>query len=162
VTPAGVVTTIAGGAQGYLDGQGTAAQFNFPTGLALDGQGNLFVADYNNQRIRRISAAGIVTTVAGTGGQGYADGPANAALFTFPHRLALDAAGNLYVADVSNQRIRKISVAGQVSTLAGGTAGSADGRGTAAQFNLPFAVATDAAGRLYVADLGNNRIRKIQ
>ena len=165
ITPAGVVTTIAGtaGASGFVDGTASAAQFHGPQGLALDSSGDLFVADTNNNAIRKlVLASGAVTTVAGqTGVAGSADGPVSQAQFHFPSGLGLDAAGNLYVADIDNDTLRMISPSGAVSTLAGlaGVSGSTDGTGTAAQFNFPTGVAADSAGDVYLADTNNHTIR---
>jgi sugar lactone lactonase YvrE len=162
ISPAGVVTTLAGGTNGYADGTGTAARFTIPYGVAVDGAGNVYVGDQNNNRIRKISPAGVVTTLAGSGTAGSADGTGTAAQFRSPRGVAVDIAGCVYVADNENNRIRKISRAGVVTTLAGsGTAGSADGTGTAAQFSGPFAVTVDKSGNVYVADTGNGKIRKI-
>ena len=120
------------------------------------------MADLTNYRIRRITAAGIVTTVAGSGTQGFADGPGAAATFNSPLGIAVDKVGNLFVGDNGNNRIRRVTPAGSVSTLAGsGAAGAADGSGTAATFNGPSGIALDTAGNLYVADTSNHRIRKV-
>jgi sugar lactone lactonase YvrE len=163
ISPAGMVSTLAGDGTGaYADGFGTAAQFQDPFGVAVDAAGNVYVADSTNCRIRKISPAGYVTTLAGNGTAAYADGFGTAAQFNHPFGIAVDAVGNVYVADSTNCRIRKISPAGMVSTLAGdGTSGFTDGPGTSARFNLPFGVAVDTAGNVYVGDEGNNRIRKI-
>ena len=163
ITSAGIVTTLAGsGVAGNADGTGSAAQFYYPNGVAVDSSGTVYVADYTNNRIRKITAAGVVTTLAGSGVAGYADGIGSAAQFTNPAGMAIDSSGTLYVADTNNHRIRKITAAGVVTTLAGsGVAGNADGIGTAAQFNGPFAVIVDSSGTLYVADTNNQRIRKV-
>ena len=160
----GTLSQLAGSSTpGYVDATGPAASFNTPTGVAADGAGTLYVADQVNHVIRKVTAAGVTTTLAGTGAPGYRDGSATTARFNGPTGVAVDGAGTLYVADQNNHVIRKITPAGAVSTLAGtaGTAGFADGAGTAAQFNGPTGVAVDAAGTLYVADRLNNRIRKI-
>ena len=166
VTPAGVVTTLAGtGIAGYADGAGTVAKFNAPTdaptGVAVDSSGNVYVVDKWNQRIRKVTPAGVVTTLAGTGSAGYADGVGTAARFNYPAGVAVDSSGILYVADASNYRIRKVTPAGVVTTLAGGLYGYADGAGTVAKFKYPTGVAVDSSGILYVADVSDNRIRKV-
>jgi sugar lactone lactonase YvrE len=166
ITPSGEVTTFAGmaGHFGSSDGIGSGARFEGPAGLALDGAGNLFVADSQNNTIRRIDPSGVVTTIAGTAGQaGAADGAGSLALFNNPLGVAVDGAGNVYVADSNNDTIRRITPDGNVSTFAGiaGQAGSADGMGSGAQFAYPQGVALDGNGNLYVADGGNSAIRRI-
>lgn len=166
ITSAGVVTTFAGGAgvSGSNDGSGTSARFNYPCGVAVDSAGNVYVADTTNNTIRKITAAGVVTTLAGTSGvSGASDGAGTAALFNQPTGLALDSSGNLYVADTGNSAIRRISTAGEVTTFAGlpTIAGLLDGTGTAAWFNQPKALALDSSGNLWVADTGNAAIRKV-
>lgn len=168
VTPSGTVTTLAGlpGSPGSADGQGSAARFLYPDRLVLDAAGNLFVSD-NGHTIRKVTADGIVTTVAGLAGtSGSADGIGNAARFNGPSAMALDKAGGLYVADTLNFTIRKLTPTGTnwvVTTLAGraGTAGSADGTGSAARFDHPQGLAVDGLGNLYVSDTDNFTIRKI-
>ena len=160
ITPAGVVSTLAGSIQGFADGTGAAAQFNAPEGIATDAFGNVYVGDYFNHKIRKITPVGVVSTLAGST-QGFADGIGGAAQFYCPYGVATDAAGNVYVADLVNQKIRKITPAGVVSTLAGSTLGFADGTGAAAQFHQPEGIAIDTAGNVYVADNQNHKIRKI-
>ena len=161
VTAAGVVTTLAGsGSRGFSDGAGSAAMFRGPVDVAVDASGNVYVADYENHKIRKITAAGMVTTLAGSVA-GFADGTGTAAKFYSPSGVAVDASGNVYVADQGSHKIRKITPLGVVTTLAGSTAGFTDGTGTAAKFNEPSGVAIDASGNVYVADSYNNRIRKI-
>ncbi len=166
VTPAGVVTTVAGsaGSAGSADGTGAAARFNGPNGLAIDSTGNLYVADLGNNTIRKVTPAGVVTTLAGAAGTlGSANGVGSAARFYGPIALAIDSTGNLLVPDLGNNTLRKITPAGVVTTVAGtaGVVGSADGSGVAAQFYSPVGVATDSANNVYVADFGNNTIRKV-
>jgi sugar lactone lactonase YvrE len=146
---------------GFADGQGAAAQFNVPIGIAIDSTGNVYVADTQNNRVRKISPDGEVTTLAGSGMSGNTDGQGTAARFDFPTGVAVGSAGNIYVADTFNHLIRKISPDGEVTTLAGSTMGFADGQGTEVQFNMPYKVVVDSAGNICVADFGNNRIRKI-
>ena len=160
ITPKGEVDTLAGGEQGFADGIGSAARFNEPFGITTDAAGNLFVADYGNNRIRRITPKGKVDTLAG-GEQGFADGVGSAARFSGPYNIATDAMRNLYVSDYWNSRIRKISPAGEVSTIAGSERGFVDDVGTAAQFNSPLGIAIDVAGNIYVVDGVNHSIRKI-
>jgi len=163
ITPAGVVTTLAGsGTAGFADGAGVNAQFNFPIGFPVDSEGNIYVSDSNNHRIRIVTSAGVVTTFAGNGTATFADGPSTSASFSSPQGIARDSVGNLYIADLGNRRIRKITPDGVVSTLAGnGTNGSANGIGTNATFNSPWGIAVDSGGTVYVADNGGQRIRRI-
>ena len=163
ITPAGIVTTLAGTtAKGSADGVGNAASFYGPYGVAVDANGNVYVADRSNHEIRKVTPGGVVTTLAGSTTMGSADGVGNAAAFAGPSGVEVDAAGNVYVADSGNFEIRKITPAGIVTTLAGSaTQGTADGIGPAASFNLPWGLAVDASGNVYVADHSNNMIRKI-
>lgn len=159
----GMVSTLAGaaGTNGFTDATGTAARFSVPFDIAVDGSGNLYVSDHGNHAIRKISSAGVVTTLAGSGSAGRTDGTGSAASFKFPSGLGADSAGNVYVADTDNQVIRKISTAGVVTTIGGtGSLGSADGIGTAASFYNPKDVAVDAAGVLYIVDRANHTLRK--
>ena len=166
ISPAGVVTTFAGtaGVSGAVDGPGASARFNTPSGVAVDAAGNVYVADRSNNVIRKITPAGVVSTLAGLAGvSGADDGTASGALFNQPSGLVLDGAGNLFVADTGNSTIRMITPTGIVSTLAGlpTVSGDEDGTGSGALFNLPRALTIDAAGNLYVADTGNAAIRKV-
>jgi uncharacterized repeat protein (TIGR02543 family) len=163
ISPAGVVTTIAGsGVAGYADDTGTSAQFDYPYGVAVDGASNIYVTDYNNHRIRKISSGSVVTTIAGSGAAGYANGTGISAQFNRLGGAAVDGTGNIYVADRGNHCIRKISSGNVVTTIAGsGAAGYANGIGTSARFRNPIGVAVDSADNIYVADLDNHCIRKI-
>ncbi len=172
------MTTLAGtaGTQGSADGNGAAASFCNPIGIATDNAGNLYVADSGllnnaalpnpcgNHTIRKITPAGAVTTLAGTATKpGSADGTGAAAQFYNPSGVATDPAGNIYVSDTNNHTIRMITPSGTVTTLAGtaGIYGIADGIGGAAQFGNPLDLTTDTAGNLYVADSDHGTIRKI-
>ncbi|HXD78109.1 MAG TPA: NHL repeat-containing protein [Puia sp.] len=163
ITAAGVVSTLAGtGKYGLQDGVGSSALFNYPSGIAIDGSGNLYVADQDNHVIRMIRADGLVCTVAGDGCAGYKDGHRNAARFNYPSGVAVDPAGNVIVADQGNHVVRLISTSGKVSTLAGTGDGTyRDGRAAEAAFNFPSGVAVDTSGQVYVADSYNNIIRKV-
>jgi len=169
VTPAGVVTTLAGqaGSFGSANGTGSAARFGYPTGVVVDGAGHVYVADTANNTIRRVTPAGVVTTLAGlAGNSGSTDGTNSNARFRFPTAVAVDGATNVYVTDAFNHTIRKMTPVGAnwvVTTLAGlaGSSGSTDGTNSAARFTEPNGVAVDSAGNLYVADLGNSTIRQL-
>jgi len=170
VTPAGMVTTLAGlaGSFGAANGTGSSARFYHPSGVAVDSATNVYVADSGYYIIRCVTPAGVVTTPAGlAGNSGSADGTGNSARFYYPYGVATDTNGNVYVADYANNTIRKMTPVGtnwMVNTLAGlagnNNSGSADGTGSAARFNSPYGVAVDSAGNVYVADEGNNEIRK--
>ncbi|MDB5097428.1 MAG: hypothetical protein JWM80_1849, partial [Cyanobacteria bacterium RYN_339] len=165
VAPDGTVTTLAGsGKAAFADGKGTSASFNTPRALVLDGAGNLIVADQLNNCIRKVTPAGVVTTIAGdvdpNHAAGFKNGGTDVASFNAPSGVVLDAAGNLYVADRGNHVIRKINGAGQVTTFAGdGTAGYKDDKNLVARFASPSGLAIDGKGNLYVADYGNDVIR---
>jgi sugar lactone lactonase YvrE len=162
ITPAGVVTTFAGSNEGFADGTGSAVSFNTPSGLALDSSGNLYVADTANNRIRKVTPTGEVTTIAGEGSAGYLDGPAAQARFNGPVGVAVDTHGNVFVADTYNDRIRVISPDGNVSTVAGaGTPGYADGDRNTSLFDTPCGLIVANDGTIIVADTGNDNLRKI-
>lgn len=164
ITPDGTVSTLAGNANvsGDSDGTGSNATFGYPEGVAVDHSGNVYVADTSNSLIRKITPAGVVTTIAGMQGAfGSADGPGTKATFSYPVGIAVDAAGNLYVGEQVGETIRKIAPDHTVTTIAGTprVEGSSDGVGGAATFSTPLSVAVDGSGKLYVADSGNNTVR---
>jgi len=164
ITPTGLVSTFAGlaGSSGSTDGAGTTARFYGPTGVAVDAAGNVYVADSSNSTVRKISPAGLVSTLAGTAGSyTYWDGMGGG--FSVPEGIACDASGNIYVTEANNMAIRKITPAGQVSTLAGqaSVAGYVDATGSAARFGSLYGLVVDSQGNIYVADTTNNAIRKI-
>ncbi|MFE9455543.1 RICIN domain-containing protein [Streptomyces californicus] len=169
ITTDGKITTVAGtGAAGFKGdgGPAAAAQLKNPRGVAMDSAGDLYVADCDNHRIRKITTDGKITTVAGTGAAGFKGdgGPATAAQLNLPYSVAVDSAGILYIAEFQNHRIRRVAVDGKISTVAGtGVAGFGGDGGPAvsAKLNYPNAVAVDSAGVLYVSDVDNRRIRKI-
>ena len=162
-------TTFAGiAASGYQDGVGSDAQFDFPFGVAVDTNGTIYVADTDNHTIRKVTSAGVVTTLAGLAGfpaYGAVDGTGSAARFYYPNGVAVDLAGNLYVADTYDSAIRKVTPAGVVTTLAGQVGlnlfGTNDGPGSAAHFYMPAGVAVDNTGNVFVADSGNETIREV-
>jgi sugar lactone lactonase YvrE len=211
ISAAGVVSTFAGtGNPGYANGAGTAAQFKSPAGLAIDNNGNLYVADNGNNAVRKITPAGVVTTVAGNGTAGYINAQGTSAYLNKPTGIAIDGAGNLYVAEPDSKVIRKINTDNRVTTFIGGpgsvalaigkpqdihidaqnnfyitdgtgrvfkidaaknlkvlagksgTTGQADGNGSVALFNYPGAITTDNEGNVFIADVNNNKIRKIR
>jgi sugar lactone lactonase YvrE len=166
ITPTAVISVFAGskGRAGSQDGKSSSARFREPSGIITDGSGNVYVADEDNHLIRKITAAGIVSTIAGSPVlNGVTNGNSAAARFNAPEGLALDTQGNLYVADTNSHTIRKITASGVVSTFAGspGLPGFTDGQGTASNFNLPDGLAVDSQGNVCVADTYNAAIRKI-
>lgn len=163
ISPTGLVTTFAGsGTAGAADGKGSAASFYEAVDVALDVSGNLYVADFLNFKIRKITPDGVVSTFAGSGVQGSANGKGTEAPFDSPNGLAVDAKGNVYVSEEITNLIHKITPDGLVTTLAGSTArGSKDGKGASASFYYPGGMSLDASGNLYVADNGSNKIRRV-
>ncbi len=167
VDTAGIITTFAGTGTAGFSGDGgaaTAAKFNYPTGLATDHLGNIYVADNGNQRIRKITASGIVTTVAGTGANGYTGdgGAATAATFSYPYGVIFDLTGNMYISDMNNHVIRMVNTSGIINTIIGsGVMGSSGDGGTplAAQLDSPAGMHIDRSGQLLFADHGNAKIR---
>lgn len=166
ITASGTIVTFAGTGTAGSSGDGgaaTGAQLNSPSGVAVDSAGGVFIADTTNHRIRKVTAAGVITTVVGTGVAGFSGdgGPAIAAQLSGPQGIAVDAAGNLYIADTNNNRLRRVTPGGVISTIAGSTGGfRGDGGPAAAAWLLqPRKVALDDAGQIYVADAGNQRIR---
>jgi sugar lactone lactonase YvrE len=169
VSAAGIVTTVAGTGAAAFSGDGgpaTNATFNYPWGMALDGSGNLFVADFGNCRIREIAVNGTVTTVAGNGTTNFLGdgGPATSAALDHPYAVAVDGFGNLFIGDGMHYRVRKVSSAGTITTVAGdGTQGFAGDGGPPlqAKLNIPIGVAVNAAGAVFIADFLNFRIREV-
>ena len=169
VTPGGIITTVAGNATGGYSGDGGSAilaQLAAPYAVAVDGAGNIFIADNANRRIRKVTPGGIISTAVGTGAVGFSGdgGLATAAQINSPADVEVDGGGNLYIADTFNQRVRVVTPSGIINTVAGnGTTGPLGdgGAATAAQLNNPVALATDSANSLLIADLDNDRVRKV-
>ncbi len=162
ITPAGAMTTLAGSTIGYADGTGATAQFSRPAALCLDLQGNVYVAEAGNLRIRKITPGGVVTTIAGNGIVGAIDGNGIAAQIDIPGGICIDAQGNIYFTQKDFHGIRKVSPTGVVSTFAGSTTkGFSDATGSAARFNEPYTLTIDAQGNIYASDNKNARIRKV-
>jgi glucose/arabinose dehydrogenase len=163
VTAGGTTTTFAGsGTAGFADGNGNSAQFDTPYGIDIDNDGNLYVADRENHRIRKITPSGVVSTLAGSGAADYIDDIGIAAAFNTPLDLAVDTNGNVFVSDESNHVIRKITPDGTVTTFAGtGVPGDVDGTAIEARFNQPDGIAVGQDGSVYIGDAFNHKIRKI-
>jgi sugar lactone lactonase YvrE len=169
ITPGGMIATVVGnGISGYSGdgGLATSAQLGVSFSIAMDPEGNLYIADFGNPRIRKVSPNGVIATVAGNGANGYSGdgGPATSARLAEPRGIAADSAGNLYIADTKNHLIRKVTPDGMIKTIAGnGTPGFSGDGGSAisARLNYPIALAVDSKGILYIADNSNRRIRKI-
>ncbi|MEU1409662.1 NHL repeat-containing protein, partial [Streptomyces sp. NPDC005728] len=169
VTPNGIITTVAGNGQnGFVSdgGPAVATKLNSPYSVAVDGAGNLYIADYGNHRVRKVTPNGIITTVAGNGQNGFVSdgGPAVATKLNYPLGVAVDREGNLYIADQSNHRVRKVTPNGIITTVAGnGQAGfvSDGGPAVATKLHYPWGVAVDQDGNLYIGDRYNHRVRKV-
>lgn len=162
ITEKGEVQTIAGSTEGFADGSALEARFNTPSGIVIDKDGNIIIADTSNNRIRKLSTDGRVSTIAGSGTGGFKDGAAGEAQFDGPTGVAVDKQGAIFVADAYNDRVRKITTDGNVITVAGaGSPGFADGDAASAMFDTPSGIAVDKDGNAFVADTGNGAIRKI-
>ncbi len=161
ITADGTVSTLAGGKYDFKDGKGASAAFRRPLGIALDGEGNAFVADHLNHAIRRVAPDGTVTTVAGTGKPGYLDGPGKNARMHYPWGVATDSGGRVYFVDRNNHRVRRIDRSGNVSALIGSIAGYVEGTAATARISGPTGIAVDARGRVLISDYNNHRLRWI-
>lgn len=161
ITTSGEVSTFAGsGTKGDKVGSGTEAEFNYPSGITIDNLNNLYVADYGNHKIKKITPQGKVSILAGSS-MGDGNGPGLTAKFKYPTGVATDKDNNVYVADQGNNKIKKVTSNGAVTTIAGSTEGDLDGEALNAKFNSPFKLTTDAEGSVYVTDYENHKIKKI-
>jgi uncharacterized protein (TIGR03437 family) len=169
ISATGVISTVAGNGSNGPRGDGgpaVSAQLGDPWGVAADSAGNLYIADFGNNEIRKVTTAGVISTIAGNGVGGYGGdgGPATAAKLNGPSDVTVDSQGNVYIADYGNQRIRKVTTMGVISTIAGNGVpgyGGDGGPASSAMLNGPWALTLDSAGNVFVADTGNNRIRKL-
>lgn len=163
IVSTGTVSTIAGsGSASWVDGSGISAAFNYPCGISVSSSNAVYVSDTLNHRIRRVLSSGVVTTFAGSGVADWVDGVSSLASFNNPTDVSVDSSGNVYVADQSNNRIRKITSSGSVMSVAGsGQLGCVDGSAATASFSYPAGVAADLSGSLLIADQSNNRIRQV-
>ena len=169
VNGAGIITTFAGTGVSGSSGDGglaSTAQLNDPVGISADNSGNVYIADFDNHKIRMVNSAGIITTFAGTGsyGSGGDGGVASAAQLDHPYGVSADNSGNVYIADLNNNVIRIVNGAGIITTFAGtGVSGSGGDGGvaSAAQLDQPYGVSADNSGNVYIADDGNNKIRRV-
>ena len=161
VTLSGVSTIVGGGIRGHSDGIGQEARFDCPVGICADGDGNLYIVDHGNHCIRKMTPEGVVTTLAGDGGDGDDDGIGQEARFHCPEGICIEHDGNLYVTDTENHCIRKVTPEGVVTTVAGAQRGFADGIGSHARFCEPRGICVDGDGNLYIVDHGNHCIRKV-
>ena len=161
ITPTGIVTTFAGSTNGQIDGQGTAAKFSYPSGITIDGNGNLYVTDINT--IKVISPTGYVSTLSGNYAYDYIDGVGTSARFNMPLAIFADNNGDLLISDSNNNRIRKLTInGGVVTTFAGnGTAGDVNGTALNSSFFTPYGITKNSTGDIFIADYFNSKIKKI-
>ncbi|MCA1683930.1 MAG: serine/threonine protein kinase, partial [Actinobacteria bacterium] len=161
------ITTVAGNGAAFFGGDGLSApqaSLRTPVAVAVDGSGNLYIADARNNRVRKVDASGIISTVAGTGTAGFSGdgGPATRAQLSYPSDVAVDASGNLYIASYEDRRVRRVDAAGVIRTVAGtGTGGYSGDGGPATEAELFACGVALASGNLYIADCGNHRVRKV-